>query len=287
MAPFPDPGMKPHGVHESRSRTCATGSSYSQCMQLPDSLFLGHGAPSLALSTHPANAFLRDLGRRLPRPRAVIVVSPHRMAEGFDVGHAERHRIWHDFYGFDPALHELRYDAPGAPEIASAALDGIRRAGLPGIASADARIDHGIWVPLSLIWPEAEVPVVPVASHRRDPRTHLALGRALAPLVEQGCLVIGSGSLTHNLGDLELGDEFAPPQPWAQAFDDWIATRLQAGDLDALCDYRRQAPMAAHAHPSEEHLLPLFVACGAGGRARSLFRGFSHGNLSLSSYAFG
>lgn len=259
-------------------------------MTLPSpirALFLGHGAPNLVLSTHPANRFLRELGARLPRPRAVIVVSPHRRAAGFDVGTAPAFHAWHDFSGFAAALYRLRYDVAGAPEIADQALRCIVAAGLPATAADDSRIDHGIWVPLSLIWPQAEVPVVPIASTGRDPGAHLALGRALRPLVAQGCLVIGSGSITHNLGDLDRLDELAPAQPWARAFDDWIAAGLEAGELDGLCDYREQAPRAAHAHPTEEHLLPLFVACGAGGPVQALYRGFSHANLSLSSYAFG
>lgn len=250
------------------------------------SLFIGHGAPSLALSAHPANAFLRDLGQRLPVPRAVLVVSPHRLAAGFDVGISPRFSAWHDFGGFAPELYALKYDPPGDPALAAEVLGALSAAGLPAAPSNDARIDHGIWVPLSLMWPDAGVPVVPIASHRRSPQAHLELGRALRPFTEQGCLIVGSGSITHNLGDLDRGDEFAPVEPWAQAFDDWMAAQLATGDAEALCDYRRRAPHAAHAHPTDEHLLPLFAALGAGGAATALFRGFSHGTLSLSSYAF-
>lgn len=255
-------------------------------MKLPRSLFLGHGAPTLALSPHPANAFLRELGQRMARPQAVIVISPHREAARFEVGHASRFEAWHDFSGFDPALHALRYSPAGAPGLGARVLEQLRAAGLPAGASDDARIDHGLWVPLSLMWPDADVAVVPVAQLGRDPAAHLALGRALQPLAQDGVLVLGSGSITHNLRDLDRDDEMAGTAAWAGAFDDWIAARIAAGDVNALLDYRRQAPHAAHAHPSEDHLMPLFVALGAGSTGVPLYRGFSHGSLSLSAYAF-
>lgn len=257
-------------------------------MNAPISVFLGHGAPSLALSAHPAADFLRGLGAQLTRPRAVLVISPHRMARGFDVGGSACFEAWHDFSGFQPELYDLQYSPPGAPDLAVQAQGLIDAAGLPTAASADARIDHGIWVPLRLMWPDAQVPVIPIATTRHDPRAHLALGRALRPLADAGCLIVGSGSITHNLADLDRGDEMAPAVGWAKEFDDWIADNLAAGDVDALCDYRRLAPHAARAHPTDEHLLPLFVALGAGGGAgRPLYRGFGFGTLSLSSYEFG
>lgn len=250
------------------------------------SLFLGHGAPTLATSTHPAADVLRDLGQRLRRPRAVVVVSPHRQEDGFNPGSAPRFSAWHDFGGFAPELYTLRYDVPGEPALAAAVQRLIAEAGLPSRLSTDARIDHGIWVPLRLMWPDADVPIVPLAQGGANPRAHHALGRALRPLAERDVLVIGSGSITHNLGDLDRGDEFAPPAPWAQAFDDWVAQALDAHNTEALLDYRKRAPRAAHAHPSEEHLLPLFVALGSGDTAQTLYRGFSHASLSLSAYAF-
>lgn len=252
----------------------------------PRSLFLGHGAPTLAMSTHPATAMLRGLGERLGRPRAVIVVSPHRGADAFAPGIAPRFSAWHDFRGFPRELYELRYAPPGDPALAARVVRLLSDAGLRAQVSDDARIDHGIWVPLRLIWPQAEVPVVPVAQTADGPSAHLALGGALRPLTDEGVLVIGSGSITHNLGDVVRHDEFADPPAWAQAFDDWIAQRLAEGDLEALADYRARAPHAAHTHPTEEHLLPLFVAAGAGGAAEPLFRGFQYGTVSLSAYAF-
>ena len=162
----------------------------------PHSLFLGHGAPTLAVSDHPATDAMRVLGHRLARPRALIVVSPHRYASGFDVGAGARFTAWHDFRGFPPELYELRYAPPGDPDLAAEISAAIRAAGLPSQLSDDTRIDHGIWVPLRLMWPDADVPVIPVASNRSGPAPHLALGRALRPFAEAGCLVIGTGSIT-------------------------------------------------------------------------------------------
>ena len=253
---------------------------------LPRSLFLGHGAPTLATSAHPATDALRALGSRLGKPRAAIVVSPHREAAVFAPGAAAGFTAWYDFRGFARELYELRYAPAGDPALAARIERTLSAAGLPARVSDDARIDHGIWVPLRLIWPDADVPVVPIAQTGEGPAAHLALGRALRPLIDDGCIVIGSGSITHNLGDLDLQDEYAEPPEWARAFDDWIAQRLAQADWDALVDYRTRAPHAAHAHPTEEHLLPLFVAAGAGGAVETLFRGFSYGTVSLSAYAF-
>lgn len=256
-------------------------------MKRPRSLFLGHGAPTLAISTHPATEFLRDLGRSLEPPVAVVVVSPHRQGASFAPGNAPRFRAWHDFGGFARELYQLRYEPPGDPALAARVENLLRDAGLPTQASDDARIDHGIWVPLMRLWPQAQIPVVPVSQLHAGPLAHLKLGQALRPLHDEGVLVIGSGSITHNLGDVDLSDESAPVQPWAAEFDDWIAQAIADGATDRLLRYRELAPHAQHAHPSEEHLLPLFVALGAGDAGGPLYRGFSHGTVSLSAYAFG
>lgn len=255
-------------------------------MNTPRSLFLGHGAPTLALSSHPAAESLRQLGKTLEAPKAVIVVSPHRQAHRFDPGGAARFSAWHDFGGFAKELYTLSYDPPGNPTLAARVADLIGAAGLPSQISQDARIDHGIWVPLRLMWPRAQIPVVPVSQQMSGTATHYALGRALRPLTDEGVLVIGSGSITHNLGDVVRWDEQAPVEAWAREFDDWIAEQIASGDIDALLRYRELSPHAAHAHPTEEHLLPLFVALGAGKSGAPLHRSFSYGTVSMASYAF-
>lgn len=255
-------------------------------MNAPRSLFLGHGAPTLALGTQPAAAFLRRLGHELPAPKAVVVVSPHRQGRSFDPGAASQFSAWHDFGGFPEELYELRYDPPGDPALAARVGELIGAAGLPTRPSADARIDHGIWVPLRLMWPDAQIPVVPVSQRMSGTQAHFALGQALRPLADEGVLVIGSGSLTHNLGDVVRWEEEATAPAWAREFDDWFAESIADGETERLLRYRELAPHAAHAHPTEEHLLPLFVALGAGGFGTPLHRGFSYGTVSMASYAF-
>ena len=252
----------------------------------PRSIFVGHGAPTLATSSHPATDFLRELGARIGKPRAVIFASPHRQGTSFDAGAAPAFSAWHDFGGFPRELYEIQYSPHGDPALAARVSQVLVEAGLPSRLSADARVDHGIWVPLRLMWPDADVPVMPVAQLGSGTEAHYRLGQALAPLAAEGYLVIGSGSITHNLADLDRGNEFAAPQPWAREFDDWIASRIETGAIDELLDYRKLAPHALRAHPTEDHLMPLFVALGAGGAGTALYRGFSYATISMSGYGF-
>ncbi|TXH05721.1 MAG: dioxygenase [Nevskiaceae bacterium] len=249
------------------------------------SLFLSHGAPTLALDTIPAHDFLKTLGATLPRPSAIVAVSPHWMAPVPAVKTTARYRAWHDFGGFPDALYQLRYapagDAARAQRIAAA----LQQAGIDTQLVDDERLDHGVWVPLMLMFPQADVPVIHVASLGRDPAAHYALGRALADGVDEEVLILGSGGAVHNLRALAAPG--TPPQEWALSFDDWLCDRLLENDREALLDYRRQAPGAAHAHPTEDHLMPLFVALGAAhAGATTLHRSFSYGNLSMACYGF-
>ncbi len=250
------------------------------------SLFIGHGAPTLAVSTHPVTAFLRALGTQLAAPRAVVVISPHRMAGRFGIGVAPRFEAWHDFQGFPEALYKIQYAPPGDPDLARAIARKLEAAGISCELSGDARIDHGIWVPLRLLWPDCQIPVIPLAPLGTNPRAHYELGKALRRACDGDTLIMGSGSITHNFSDLDFGNEFAPPDTWAQEFDQWIAQSIESGASDNLLNYRTLAPHASRAHPSEEHLMPLFVAMGAGAQGQRIFRGFSHSNLSLSAFAF-
>ncbi|GAC1630996.1 MAG: class III extradiol ring-cleavage dioxygenase [Nevskia sp.] len=250
------------------------------------SLFLSHGAPTLATTTHPANAFLRELGRVLPKPRAAVVVSPHWIADRHAVKQVPRHEAWHDFGGFPRALYELRYAPAGEAALAGRIVAGLEQAGLPTARDRDPRLDHGVWVPLLLMWPQADVPLVQVALGPGGPAAHWQLGEALKTILgeDDEVLVIGTGSLVHNLHEIEA--EFAPARPWAQAFDGWISAQLAAGDREALIDYRRRAPSAARAHPTEDHLLPLFAAAAAGGAMTRLHESYAYGGLSMSAYGF-
>jgi 4,5-DOPA dioxygenase extradiol len=253
-------------------------------MSMP-TIFVSHGAPTLILDDVPARAFLASLGRQLPRPKAIIAVSAHWDTDVPAVSLARKPETIHDFYGFPEALYRLRYNAPGAPELAE------RVAKLTGAAHDPHRgLDHGAWVPAMLGWPEADVPIFQLSVQPEEsPAHHIALGRKLGSLREEGVLVMGSGSATHNLRALVRGGGELEPEPWAKAFDDWLAETLEKGDEAALADYRAQAPYAREAHPTDEHFLPLHVAYGAAGegaRGRALHRSFTLGNLSMASYAF-
>ena len=172
--------------------------------------------------------------------------------------------IWHDFYGFPPPLYAVRYPAKGAPALAQRTIELLQAAGLPAQADPQRPFDHGTWVPLSLMYPQADIPVLQLSlPSRLGPALQSRVGQALRQLRGEGVLLIGSGSITHNLGEL---DWHAGPEaiaPWAREFRDWMVEKLQADDEAALHDYRRQAPWAARNHPSDEHLLPLFCAARA------------------------
>ncbi len=251
------------------------------------SLFLSHGAPTLATSQHPANAFLRELGRALPKPKAAIVLSPHWMSRGFPVKQADRYQAWHDFGGFPADLYRLQYAPSGDAALADRVQAAISAAGLPTARDTNPQIDHGVWVPLMLMWPEADVPLVQVSTSTGDAAAHWALGAALRPLLDADdeLLLIGSGSLVHNLREIDA--EYAPAPEWSRSFDGWISGKLADNDRDALLDYRQQAPNAVRAHPTDDHLMPLFTAAASGhGPATKLHESFSYGGLSMSAYGW-
>lgn len=256
-------------------------------MRLP-SLFISHGAPTLALADSPAGRFLDGLATLLPaRPRAIVVASAHYPAAQPAIGAAALPETWHDFGGFPAALYALRYPAPGDPTLAADIAGRLRAAGLTPRLDAERPLDHGVWVPLLRAFPAADIPVLPLAVDPRSPAAHHArIGAALAPLRDDGVLLIGSGGFVHNLGDLDWQAREAARAPWATAFADWMRDRLLADDRAALLDWAQQAPHAQQAHPTPEHLLPLFVALGAGGRARELHRSTELGSLALEAFAF-
>jgi 4,5-DOPA dioxygenase extradiol len=254
-------------------------------MSMP-TVFVSHGSPMLFLEQDlPARAFLATLGKLVPRPKAIVAVSAHWNTEQPAVSLSARPETIHDFYGFPEALYRLRYDAPGAPELAE------RVAELTGAArDPNYGLDHGAWVPAMLGWPEADIPIFQLSVQPyMTPAHHIALGRKLSTLREEGVLVMGSGSATHNLRRLLRGQHDTQPEPWAKAFDDWLAATVEKGDEVALANYRTEAPHARDAHPTDEHFLPLHVAFGAAGKGahgNALHRSFTAGNLSMASYAF-
>src|SRR6185369_8012196 len=235
--------------------------------QTQPALFVPHGAPTFALRPGAAGAALARLAKSLALPRAIIIVSAHWDTAVPTVGTADRLETIHDFWGFPEELYTLRYPATGCREAANVVLAAIKAAGLAVQTDAERGLDHGAWVPLRLMFPDADVPVIPLSIQSSGgPQQAYALGQALAPLAAKGFLVIASGNVTHNLRDYQLAAHSTGQTPaYVRQFTDWLASRLQARDIPALLDYRRQAPGAVQAHPSEEHLLPLYVALGAGG----------------------
>lgn len=253
-------------------------------------LFLSHGSPMLALLDSPARRFLLGLGKTLPRPEAIVVVSAHwESMRAAAVSFAAEPATIHDFGGFPPALYEIDYPAKGAPELAARVASLLEQAGLP-VHSQDRGLDHGAWVPLSLMYPQADIPVIQISLvHGATPADHYRIGLALTALREQGVLVIGSGSLTHNLQECWGKPLDASVPPWVSDFTQWMADKLDGKQRDALCAYRQQAPFATRNHPSEEHLLPLFVAMGAAGTdatAQRLHASYEYGVLAMDAYAF-
>ncbi len=254
-------------------------------------LFISHGSPMLAIDDSPARRFLQQLGNTLPRPQSIIVFSAHWESMGGPaVSLAAQPETIHDFGGFPPALFEIQYPAPGAPETANRAAELLEQAGFTVKRSATRGLDHGAWVPLRLMFPEAGIPVTQVSVLRgASPAEHVRMGRALAPLREEGVLMIGSGSLTHNLYELRGHENGADAPAWVSEFGNWIKDQLDHNRRDALLDYRALAPSAARNHPSEEHLLPLFVAMGAAGDAPKVERlhaSYEYGVLAMDAYAF-
>ncbi len=257
----------------------------SESAVLP-SLFLAHGSPMLALEGGAWAELLGSLGRGLPEVRAILVCSAHWEAEGpFRLSSAEVPGVIHDFGGFPAELYSLDYPAPGAPALAAEAAALLRGAGLEAVLDPERPLDHGAWVPLRALYPDAKVPVVQLSLPRpRTPEQLLAAGRALAPLRERGVLILGSGGVVHNLRLLDWA-EATGPRTWATAFEGWLRERLAAGG--SIADWK-QAPGATESVPTSEHLDPLFVAMGAGGStpAEVIFDQWQLGSLSLASFRF-
>lgn len=253
-------------------------------------LFVSHGAPTLALQPGATGAAWRELGEQLPRPSAILVTSAHWETRIPTLGQAQHPETIHDFSGFPAELYKLQYPAPGAPEMAQQAALLLEQAGIAVQLDAARGLDHGAWVPLSLMYPQADIPVTQLSLQpERDPVWHVALGRALRPLREQGVLIIGSGSITHNLPAIFNHPQGEPAPHWVTEFCDWIAAQITTGDLTALSAYHSRAPHAVRNHPSDEHLLPLFVALGAAERLESalrLNRVMTFGMLAMDAWLF-
>ena len=252
------------------------------------SLFISHGSPMLALEPGASGPALAKLAADIPRPNAIVVVSAHWESQRLLLTAGEHPQTWHDFGGFPAELYAVQYPAPGAPKLAEQIAQQLNDVGLSAQLDAQRPFDHGAWVPLSLMYPQADIPVLQLSlPSRLGPELQTRVGRALASLRAQGILLIGSGSITHNLGELNWRAGPDVTTPWAKAFRDWVVEKLEANDEEALHHYRLLAPNAVRNHPTEEHLLPLFFARGAGGTFTIEHSGFTYGALGMDIYRFG
>jgi len=245
--------------------------------------------PNIALNPGRVGAFWQQLGHEMKRPRAIIVISAHLEAARPLVTIDPYPDTIHDFSGFPRALYDIRYPVPGDPDLARHVVSMLQKAGYDAAPVKDRGLDHGVWVPLRSIYPQADVPVIQLSLQTTEPpEFHLTLGQALAPLRDEGVLIIGSGGATHDLTGMAGNRMDVAPVDYAAAFDQWLADTVAAGALDQLADYRRQAPHADRNHPyPAEHFLPLLVTAGATAEnpaASCLFRQFAYGVLSLAAY---
>lgn len=258
------------------------------------SVFISHGSPMLAIEFNQARETLQEMAAALGRPSAIVAFSPHWMTPSVTIGRCSLPQELHDFYGFDPRLDQLRYRPPGSPQLADQIGDQLRLNGFECRFDERRGLDHGIWIPLSIMWPEADIPVVPISMPwPQTPSEAYHLGQIFQSMREQNVLLLGTGSLTHNLHDFmamaDLGVA-APVAPYVTDFRQWFISALRSLDLSELFNYRVHAPFASQAHPTDEHLLPLFWALGAGGyESTSQFwdGGIEYGVLAMDGWFFG
>ena len=254
-------------------------------------VFVSHGAPTLTLEHVPARQFLVDLGARYRSVRAVLCISAHWNTVRPCVNTGKTHDSIHDFYGFPPELYRIEYPAKGDPDLAGKVVDLIRNAGLTCDIDPTRGLDHGAWVPLRLMFPNAEVPIVQLSIQQSlDPVYHVALGEAIREVSKSGVLVLGSGGAVHPLGNPQasLGPG-APTDEWAREFNAWLTSAVIRGDRESLINCRTIAPYALQAHPYPDHYMPLlavFGAAGPGARGNVLHQSWDLGDLGMGAFEF-
>ncbi len=243
----------------------------------------------MALEDSPTGRFFDQLGASLPRPRAVVVASAHYIAQSPTLTATPAPKTIHDFGGFPRPLYEILYPAAGAPELAAQAARSLVAAGFDARIDDHSGIDHGTWVPLRRMYPQADIPVVALSVNPAQTAAwHYRLGRALAPLRDEGVLVIGSGGFSHNLRELDWQHDDAPAYPWVETFTAALRGKLLSGDVEGALDWQT-LPEARRNHPTTEHLFPLYVALGAGGdsaRATQLHSTVQMGGMAMDAFAF-
>ena len=254
-------------------------------------IFVSHGAPSLLIDQDPTFDFLKKLGGLIPHAKAILCVSAHwESARPSVTGNPQPDTI-HDYYGFAKELYEIQYSCPGDHKLAQTVQEMLIESGLDCNIDESRGIDHGAWVPLKLIYPSADIPVVQLSVQTAlGANHHFKIGHVLQPLRDQGVLILGSGGATHNLREFGRFSIDAPGEAYAKDFDLWLCQSIQMADEENILEYRHKGPYVARNHPTDEHILPLFVPLGAGGagtKGKRLHQGFTYGILSMAAYAWG
>ena len=253
-------------------------------------LFVSHGGPNVVIEDSPARDYLKSLHTILPRPKAIVMVSAHFETDGPVVVTDPEPEMIYDFGGFAPELYQMVYPAPGAPELAMRVATMLQKAGFSPRIAPKRGYDHGTWTSMKLAYPDADIPIVQLSiDPNQDAAYHFALGQALAPLASEDILLVGSGHITHNLravfGAMRGG--IAPDSEMAgkvAAFTDWFAEKFADNDRDAIINWRKEAPFVRENHPTDEHLMPLFFAYGAGGGNPHAVR--AHASRQMGFFAF-
>ena len=259
--------------------------------QLRNSLFVPHGAPTFALDPGAAGVAMSQLARQLPTPRAIIVVSPHWDTTIPTVSTATQLETIYDFYGFPEALYRIKYPATGCPEGAQEVVKALQKRFSQVATDPTRGLDHGAWTPLRQMFPDADIPIIAVSIQSHAGTAHaMAMGEALEELTHQGFLVMGSGNITHNLGDYRMAAMQGGQTPaYVQTFADWLESELTHKHIQRMLDYRQHSREGVRSHPTEDHLLPLFVALGAAGKdasAKAFYRGISSYVIAMDGYTF-
>ena len=254
------------------------------------SLFISHGAPDIAVRDgHPTYRFFQELPKMFPRPDAIVILSAHWCTDHIMIAKDESYKAIYDFGGFDERLYSMKYSPKGSPDLARIILDLLQQNDSKAELVINAGLDHGAWIPLMLMYPDSYIPVVQVSIQPdRLPSYHYDFGASLSELRSQNVLIIGSGAMTHNLNELAFNNHDAVPPRGVTVFANWMKERLEAGDKESVMQYRTLAPYAQKNHPTDDHLVPLFIAMGAGGggTAKRIHTATTYGTVMMDAYEF-
>ena len=253
-------------------------------------LFVSHGAPTLIITPGKAREFLSELGGQIPKPSSILTVSAHWETGTPSVSKAGTPETIYDFYGFPRELYAIRYPAQGAPALAARVAGLLESAGFEASQDAQRGLDHGAWVPMALMYPDADIPVTQLSIQTHlGAEHHYRVGQALRPLRSEGVLILASGGATHNLREFGRFQYESEPPAWVTEFRQWLAERTEAGAVEDLVHYRERAPHAVRNHPTEDHFVPFFAALGAGSpqpKAKRIHTSTTFGILAMDSYRF-